>query len=183
MTGRFRLILRLVRNAAVLASAFAFVSKADDPTDERRFAVSTPVVCRQINGYEDYEALAVAELSPDDKLLLYFRPLHYKSRRVGDHFEAHFTQDAKVRRVGQKAPVWSKTNLMDFTAKHESLPEYVFLRNAISLKGYKPGAYELEMTVHDRVGMGSPVIKTVAFRVTAAASAESRPPSKTETPE
>jgi len=123
------------------------------------------VVCKHVQGYEDYEALPNAELTSDDKLLVYFRPRHFKIKPTGEKFEAHFTQEGKIRRRGEKTVVWQKAKLLDYNPKADTREMPIFLKNSISLKGIKPGEYQLEITLRDEVGKSVPAVKTVDFKI------------------
>ncbi len=137
----------------------------DSADDDGSFNMTTPIVCKDIRGYDDYEVLPRAELTSDDKLLVYFRPKHFKTSPAGKEYEAHFTQEGKIRRRGEKPVVWQKAKLLDYTAKSENREMPIFLKNAISLKTLKPGDYQLEITLRDEIGKSPPALKTVFFKI------------------
>jgi hypothetical protein len=149
--------------------------------------MSHAVVCRTINGYEDYERLPEAALTSDEKLLVYYRPLGYKSVLSDGSYQSHFTQDGLIRRRGAKAALRTKRKLLDYTAKGSEPPTLIFLRNTISLKGLKPGDYEFLIILRDEIAKGPPVTQVVAFRIIPAslpgakdpaAEATSKPPGR-----
>ena len=148
--------------------------------DDGSFSVSQPVLCKDVRGYEDYEELSVPELTSEDKLLVYFRPRHFKAAVVGNKFEAHFTQDGKIRRRGEKPVLWQKVNLLDYSQKGDSRDLPVSIRNTVSLKTLKPGEYEYEIILRDEVGKSAPASRKVYFKVVAAKAKEE--PSSKETP-
>ena len=150
----------------------------DEPEkDDGSFSVSQPVLCKDVRGYEDYEELSVPELTSEDKLLVYFRPRHFKAAVVGNKFEAHFTQDGKIRRRGEKPVLWQKVNLLDYSQKGDSRDLPVSIRNTVSLKTLKPGEYEYEIILRDEVGKSAPASKKVYFKVVSA-KAKEEPSSK-----
>ena len=55
-------------------------------TTTARLGMTPPIACREIEGYEEYEPLPDAALTSDEKLLVYFRPRHYKSTKVGKKY-------------------------------------------------------------------------------------------------
>src|SRR4051794_700150 len=99
---------RLAPPAALLAALACSGVRGDE--DAAGFGMTAPVACESIRGYEDYDPLARPELTADEKLLLYFRPLHFKSTARKGEYEAHFTEDVRIRRRGGKAVLWSKKN-------------------------------------------------------------------------
>ena len=155
--------------AAVLACCVVAVPAPAPPDDDDdgSFGFTTPVVCSEINGYDDFVPLPGARLTSDDKLLVYFKPRHYKSELVKDKFVAHLTQDARLRRKGEKAALQSKKNVLDYKVGTDTPPRNIYLRNSWSLKGLKPGGYEFEITLRDEVGRGAPAVRSVPFEVVA----------------
>jgi hypothetical protein len=127
--------------------------------------MSEAVVCRSIDGYEDYEPLPDAALTSDEKLLVYYRPFGYKTAWIKDAYQAHFTQDAEIHRRGQKAVLRQKKKLLDYTAKSPQPPALIYLRNTISLKELKPGEYDLVIILRDELAQGPPATQIVKFRV------------------
>jgi len=141
------------------------VSGAPAPDPKSSLRMSRGVVCSTIDGYEDYEPLPDAALTSDEKLLVYFRPLGYKSVLVDGLYEAHFTQDMQIRKRGGKGVLRQKLKLLDYKPRTPSPPQYVFLRNTISLKGLAPGEYDLTIILRDEVAKCSPATQLVKFRV------------------
>ncbi len=135
------------------------------PPARETLRMSKAVVCRSIDGYEAYEPLPDAAQTSEEKLLVYYRPLGYKTTLVNDKYQAHLTQDAEIRRRGQKAVVRQKKKMLDYTAESPQPPELIYLRNMISLKGLKPGEYDLSIILHDELAQGPPAIQVVRFRV------------------
>jgi hypothetical protein len=58
-----------------------------------------------------------------------------------------------------------KVKPLKFEAKTDFAPGPLYLRNTISLKGLKPGLYDLEIILRDELMPGSPAIQTVKFEV------------------
>ena len=158
-------VLHLVRLQRPRARAKA----GDDDRDDGSFNFSPPVACKEINGYEDYVVLPNATLTADEKLLIYFRPRHYKSGRKGKEYEVHFTQDGQVRRRGEKTAAVMKFKPMEFKSTYANYPERIYLLNKIALKGMKPGDYDFEIVLHDAIGKSAPAVRIMPFTVVAAA--------------
>ncbi len=132
----------------------------------RLFRMSEAIVCRSIEGYEDYEPLPGAAMTADEKLLIYYRPLNYRSTLNQGWYQAHFTQDGEIRRRGAKKFIRQKLKVLDYTTpKTERPPELIYLRNTISLKGLEPGDYDFVITLRDEVAKGAPARQVVKFRV------------------
>jgi hypothetical protein len=127
--------------------------------------MSKAVVCTSIDGYESYKKLPGAALTSDEKLLVYYEPIDYKTAFVDDSYQAHFTQDGQVRKHGEKAILREKLKLLDCTAKGELPPQNLFLRNTVSLKGLTPGEYDFTIILHDEIAKGPPVTQVVRFRI------------------
>lgn len=134
-----------------------------------RLAMSPAVACRSIDGYENFEVLPDAALTADEKLLVYYRPLHYRIGKLGDQRHIHLTQDGQIRRRGEKAVLLRKEKLLDYEFKAEVLVGEVYLKNTVSLKGLKPGEYEYDITLHDELAKTEVAKQSLVFRVVAAA--------------
>jgi hypothetical protein len=146
----------------------------DDPQPEVKSRSSLwmtkAVVCESIDGYEDYEPLPGAALTSDEKLLVYFRPLGFKSAHVGESYQAHLTQDGEIHRRGEKTILRKKSKLIDYTSDKYPQPVFnLYLRDTISLRGLKPGDYDLIIILHDEVAKGATATQVVKFRVIPAA--------------
>ena len=86
-------------------------TRADDPPpikDREPLAISKPIICKEIRGYEDYDVRKDGELRRDEKLLIYYLPLRYEEEAAGERFRIHLTQDGRIRRKGQRAVMYSK---------------------------------------------------------------------------
>src|SRR5689334_12650723 len=90
--------------------------------DDGSFRMTPPVACKEIRGYEDFVPLEPAALTSDEKLLVYFRPLHFKTARKGALYEAHFTEEGRIRRKGGKAVVWAKKDLLEYRPRADPPP-------------------------------------------------------------
>jgi hypothetical protein len=104
-------------------------------------------------------------LTSDEKLLVYYRPTGFRTEPIGDKFRAHFVQDARIRRRGQKAVLKNRMKLLEYEVKSDIPPDLIYLKNTISLKGLKPGEYELDIILHDKIGGGPPVSQALDFQV------------------
>lgn len=141
--------------------------KAEAPAGpvEYRLVMSKAVACEFVEGFGDYVERPSPRLSADEKLLVYYEPRHFATEKIGGRHRAHLTQDARVRKRGQKAAVWSKDKLLDYEAKADSPAFQLFLSNTIALKGLPPGDYDLDITLHDEVSRGSPATQTLRFSI------------------
>jgi hypothetical protein len=165
---RFAWVVVAASLAATAAAPSLPAVGQDDEVDNGSFGLSPPVACKEIRGFEDFDPLPGAALTADEKLLVYVLPRHYKIRRVASKYQAHVTEDVRVRRRGEKTVIWSKKDMVDYPVKTEAPPGPIFMRNTISLKGLKPGEYDLDITVYDKVGRSTPAVRTMPFRVIAA---------------
>ena len=111
-----------------------------NPTIAKTALRMTPgIVCRSINGYEDYKILPKAAQTSDEKLLVYFRPLGYQTERVDDAYQAHLVPDFQIRKRGQKEVLLQKLKMYEYKPKNERPPRLLYMKNAISLKGLAAG--------------------------------------------
>jgi hypothetical protein len=141
-------------------------------TDDDALGMSKAVVCRTIDGYEDYTPLPGAAQTSEEKLLVYYRPLRFRVEKNGGLYRAHLTQDGRLRRKGQKAVIYSRTKMLEYEPKSESSFDHCYLRSLVSLKGLKPGEYEFDIILHDELVKGATATQTVSFRVVPVAPAE-----------
>ena len=159
-------------------------SEARRPATKPFLRMSEAVVCDTIKGYEDYEPLPGAALTSDEKLLIYYRPSNYRSALVKESYQAHFTQDAQVRKRGSKKIIWQKLKMMDYTTPKQDLPPtQIYLRNTISLKGLEPGDYDLIIILHDENNEGRTATQVVKFRVIPADDPQKKEKAKETPPE
>jgi hypothetical protein len=148
-----------------------------------RFRMTEAIVCRSIEGYEDYEPLPGAAMTADEKLLIYYRPINYRSDLVKGYYQAHFTQDGEIRKKGAKTAIRQKLKVLDYTTpKMEQPPQLIYLRNTISLKGLEPGEYDFVIILRDEVGKGPPARQVVRFRVIPASGPQNPEAEKGESP-
>ena len=157
-------------------------SETRKPATKPLLRMSEAIICDTIKGYEDYEPLPGAALTSDEKLLVYYRPLNYRSSMVKGSYQAHLTQDAQVRKRGTKKILWQKLKMVDYTTPKRDLPPtQVYLRNTISLKGLEPGEYDLIIILHDENNEGRTATQAVKFRVIPADDPQKKEKAK-ETP-
>jgi|SRR5271157_572603 len=132
-----------------------------------RLRMTPAVACRAIDGYERYERLRGAALTAEEKLLVYYRPLEYKTVQKDDVFTAHLTQDGQVRRKGEKTVLRRKKSLLDYEPESPNPLGPIYLRNSFSLKGLAPGEYEYDIILRDENEPGPPAIQSLKFRIVA----------------
>jgi len=127
--------------------------------------MSRAVICRSIDGFEQYEPLGNAEQTSNEKLLVYYRPDGYQVAQRGEERFVHFSQDGIIRRRGQRTPVRRKLKLLNIKSEGRNPPEQIFLRNTVSLKGLPPGDYEYDIVLRDENAPGESATQTVPFRI------------------
>ena len=113
-----------------------------------------------------------AAQTSDEKLLVYFRPLGYQSELVDGEYQAHLVPDFQIRKRGEKAVLLQKLKMYSYKPKSEQPPRLLYMKNSISLKGLKPGDYELTLILHDEIAKGPPATQVVRFRVIPAIEVE-----------
>jgi hypothetical protein len=153
--------------------------------DESRadaLGMTPAIACRSIDGYDRYEVLPGAALTSDEKLLVYYQPLHYQVDETAGSYHLHLTQDGKIRRRGQKEVLLRKDNLLDYEVKGKMPPDYIYARNTVALKGLKPGEYEFEIILYDKLAKTPPATQLLKFRVIPAAAPEAATKTKDKKP-
>ena len=123
------------------------------------------IVCSAINGYEDYKVLPKAAQTSDEKLLVYFRPLGFQTEMVDGAYEAHLVPGFQIRKRGQKEVLMQKLKMYEYKPRNAQPPRYLYMKNAISLKGLPPGDYDLTLILHDEIAKGPPAKQVVKFRI------------------
>ncbi len=141
---------------------------AEDPEKAKPggLRMSRAVVCKAINGYEDYKPLPGAAQTSEEKLLVYFRPLRYKIEDADGLYRAHLVQDNEIRKKGEKKIVRYKKKVVEYEPKTKDPPKQLYIRNTISLKGLAPGEYDLTIILRDELDKAAPPSKQVVrFKV------------------
>lgn len=157
----------LVLGLAVVPS-FGQKAKKTDHDGVPTLRVEEPVVCSKIEGFENYEEQPNAELTADEKLLVYFRPRDYKIVSRGDGFAAKFTEDGQIRAAGSKKVLRRKDGILEYEAVARKPPRSVYLSNTFALKGLPPGEYEYDVILRDENDEKKPdVTASVKFRIVA----------------
>jgi hypothetical protein len=137
-----------------------------DSDSDSGLGMSPAVVCRSIDGFENYEPLPGGALTSDDKLLVYYRPLNYRVERKGATLHIHLVQDGQIRRRGEKAVLMAKQKLLDIDYKSKEPEGPVYLRNTVALKGLPPGDYDFDIILYDVLAPGTPTARqTLEFKV------------------
>jgi hypothetical protein len=128
-------------------------------------AMEPGIVCKSIDGFEDYEPLPGASQTSEEKLLVYIRTYGFKVEKVEKGVEGHLSVDGELRKRGQKAILRQKKNLLDYRPRAEFTPERVFLKAEVSLKGLAPGDYDLTITLHDEIAKDSSTSQVIKFKI------------------
>jgi hypothetical protein len=149
----------------VTATGQAPESNPPAEPEARGLNMTRAVACLSIDGYERFEPLPGAELTSEDKLLVYYRPLQYKIEHEEAGYHVHLTQDAEIHRRGEKAALQRKANMVDYEIREKFSPDFLFIRNTVSLKGLKPGEYDFVIILHDTLGQKVSAQQTMPFRI------------------
>ena len=149
----------------------AIIAQVGEPSGESEgragqlLKLTPPVACSKINGYEDFVVLDPPELTKDEKLLIYCKPIGHNYVQTGEVYRAHLIEDLAVRRKGKKKPLWTRKKAIDFKVESEYPPLKLYLGTTVGLKGLEPGEYEAELIVSDELGQGEPVTQVLGFKV------------------
>ena len=137
--------------------------KTPDPDSD--LSMEPGVVCKSIDGYENYEPLPGAAQTSDEKLLVYVRPTGFKTEKVDGGYQAHLAPDFEVRKSGAKSVLLQKKKMFEYKPRGTEPPYRIYLKNVISLKGLTPGDYELTIILHDEIAKGPPATQVIKFKV------------------
>ncbi len=163
--------LELVVPAAGLAGATSGVPAELQAASKKEakpassLKVTPGIVCRTIDGFEDYEPLPDAAQTSDEKLLIYLRVSGCKIERKEGYNRAHLSAGFQIRKRGEKAVLLQKQNGMQYEPKSRQPLGEIYLKIAVSLKGLSPGEYDLSLTIHDEIAEGTPATQVVKFKV------------------
>ena len=131
-------------------------------------AISKPVICKEIRGYEDFDVRPGESLRKDEKMLIYYLPLNYEEETNGEKHHVHLTQEGRVRKRGQKVALFAKKDMLIYDVKYAPPSRPIYLQNIVSLKDLKAGEYTYDIVLTDKVGGGT-VTRSVPFKITPAA--------------
>jgi hypothetical protein len=126
--------------------------------------MSPAVACESITGYEQFVVLKDSALTKDDKLLVYYRASNYTVKKEGKKYQVHLTQDARVRKRGQKEVLWSK-KVVDEKFEFPGVPTTFYLMNKIALQALTPGDYDLDIILRDELAPAPPAQQVLRFTV------------------
>ncbi len=161
--------MRRTAAAFALCLALAPVAQAsDDPRPKTEsLSMTDPIPCRSIRGYEDYDVLDPAEVTPDEKLLIYVRSRHHAYQfddELGKYC-ADLIEDVNIRRKGQKKVLYGRDKVVDLKISSVQPPENLYLGTTLGLKGIPPGEYEADLILKDMLDPGSKTEKSLSFRI------------------
>ncbi len=148
------------RNKAVKGSAAKKKAAKDTGLD-----MEPAIVCKAIDGYEDYEPLPGAAQTSEEKLLVYIRPTGFQSEKVEKGYQAHLTIDGEVRKRGEKGILRQKKKLLEYQPVYSTPVYFIYLKSSMSLKGLAPGDYDLTIILHDEIAKGATATQVVKFKI------------------
>jgi hypothetical protein len=157
--------MRFYQIPIIALCSLGMLAFGDDPAEP--LAMTDPVACRKIKGYEDYEPLDEPSIAPDEKLLIYTRVSGHSSRFLKGKYQVHLVQDVNIRKKGQKAVLWGRKKVVDFLGESDDEPRRLYLGTTLGLKGLKPGDYEAELILRDEFATKQMATQRLAFQVVA----------------
>jgi hypothetical protein len=147
---------------AAKAKARSTAKSADVKTSLR---MTPGIICRSIDGYENYEPLPDAAQTSEEKLLVYFQPLGYQTELVDGLYQAHLVPDFQIRKRGAKAVLRQKLKIFEFKPRSAQPPSSLYIKGIVSLKELPSGDYDLVVILHDEIAKGPPATQVVKFRI------------------
>jgi serine/threonine protein kinase len=128
-------------------------------------SLTTPIVCEKIEGYGRYLPLAAPAVYRDQKLLIYYEPVGYNIGREGDKYHIHLSQDTRIRRHGKTAVLCHGKDIVNYDVTTPGPPHPVYIQYWTAVDWLKPGSYELDIILHDRIGTERVASQTLFFQV------------------
>ena len=129
----------------------------------------TPAVAvSRVDGLDQFTPLPDSTLTKADKLKVYFEPLNYKvenDSKPKQPFRAKFTEDARIRRKGEKTALVKEDKLLEYEARFDAINYRIYLVNTIGLESLTPGEYEIDIILHDILDGQASATQTMPFRV------------------
>ena len=176
--------------SAVLVLSVSIPVVAQDAPKKKtpRLSMTPLIACSKIESYRQYKALNEPVLTADEKLLVYSEPLGFLVEPVEDRYQIHLAEDIRLRRKGEKKPLFSKDDAVDYKTKADSPNPVIFMRTVVALKGLPPGEYVLDLIVRDLAGKREPATQSLDFRVkpspkpAADDADDDKPPAKPDKP-
>ncbi len=110
------------RAAAAKKKADRKAAAKKKPGKETGLAMEPGVVCKSIDGFENYVPLPGAAQTSDEKLLVYIRALGYRTEIVDGTLEGHLTVDGEVRRRGDKNVLRQKKKMLEYKPRRAPSP-------------------------------------------------------------
>lgn len=127
-----------------------------------------PVRCRKVDGFRDYVELDPAELTRDEKLIVYYEPSGFKvdeDSKTGEFF-ARLVQDVRIRKKGVERPLREEKGFLEYEPRSKQAIGPIYLSSSFTLKELGPGDYEVEMILRDALDEAKPPLKQkVSFTV------------------
>ena len=146
------------------------------PAPFEKLLVSKPIACTRIDGYRTYTPLERAALTKDEKLLVYLEvanpTIHASQEEEQEKVNLHLTQEIRVRKSGERKPLWIKHGLQGLEVQGKSELGPVYLDVVVGIKGLRPGQYDLDIIVHDRLARARSTLVTLPFEVLKSTVAE-----------
>jgi hypothetical protein len=160
--------LKLAFPASALAAGAAVGDDKGSPKKQTKTSslkVTPGIVCRSIEGYENYKPLPDAAQTSDEKLLVYVRVTNFRVDRKDGYYSGHLTAGFEIRKRGAKGVLLQKQKALDYVPKSRQPIGDIYLKNLISLKGLSPGDYDLSLIVDDELAEEPPATQVIKFKV------------------
>jgi hypothetical protein len=135
------------------------------PARTERLTMTPAVACASISAYKQYEPLPEAAVTKDEKLLVYYEPLNFATKKVEGKFQGHLVQDVRVRRRGRKEVLWSRDKLFEYKPEGPQPNLLANLTTKLSFKDLTPGEYDLDIILHDMVAGDPPAQQVLRFQI------------------
>jgi hypothetical protein len=128
-------------------------------------SLTTAIACETIEGYGRYSPLAAPAVCRDQKLLIYYEPVGYAIGREGQKYHIHLSQDTRIRRRGETTVLFHGKDIVDYDVTTPGPPHPVYIQYWTGVDRLKPGGYELDIILRDRIGAERVASQTLFFQV------------------
>ena len=139
--------------------------------DEASLGMSPGIVCRSIDGYEDYEPLPARPRRPTRSSSFTFARSASRTNSRTDSTAPHLVPDFQVRRRGEKAIIFQKKKMFEYKPKERQPVRSIYMKAIVALKDsasnkrLPPGEYDLTIILHDEIAKCPPATQVVKFTV------------------
>ncbi|MCK9574032.1 MAG: hypothetical protein M0R20_06540 [Candidatus Omnitrophica bacterium] len=121
------------------------------------------VACSKINGYGSYVPLENLKIKNGSRLLMYFEPENYFTKKNKGKYEILLIEDLLV--LNEKGDIlWGREGAVNYNYSSTQPMLDLFITNAIEIKGLPAGRYTFKAVLNDKLKSRN-AVNTLLFEV------------------